>query len=140
MAENEKIEVKETIDKNLDQVWEYWTKPEHITKWNRATEDWLCPTAENDLKEGGKFIYRMETQDEKVGFDFAGEYKEVKEKEKLVYQLEDGRNATVIFTEEDGKTTISETLDTEDENPVDQQKEGWQAILGSFKKYAESQD
>jgi len=139
MASEGKIEIESKINAKLDQVWEYWTKPEHITKWNKASEDWLCPNAENDLKEGGKFKYRMESEDGKVGFDFAGTYKEVKEKEKLTYELEDGRNAEVTFSEEDGNVMIKETLDTEDENPVEQQEQGWKSILESFKTYAEEQ-
>ncbi|WP_299153206.1 SRPBCC domain-containing protein [uncultured Christiangramia sp.] len=139
MASEGKIEIESKINAKLDQVWEYWTKPEHITKWNKASEDWLCPNAENDLKEGGKFKYRMESEDGKVGFDFAGTYKVVKEKEKLTYELEDGRNAEVTFSEEDGSVMIKETLDTEDENPVDQQEQGWKSILESFKTYTEEQ-
>ena len=139
MASGGKIEIESKINAKLDQVWEYWTKPEHITKWNKASEDWLCPNAENDLKEGGKFKYRMESEDGKVGFDFAGTYKEVKEKEKLTYELEDGRNAEVTFSEEDGNVMIKETLDTEGENPVEQQEQGWKSILQSFKAYTEEQ-
>ncbi|MFV8280532.1 SRPBCC domain-containing protein [Christiangramia marina] len=139
MASEGKIEIESKINAKLDQVWEHWTKPEHITKWNKASEDWLCPNAENDLKEGGKFKYRMESEDGKVGFDFAGTYKVVKEKEKLTYELEDGRNAEVTFSEEDGNVMIKETLDTEDQNPVDQQEQGWKSILESFKTYTEEQ-
>jgi len=139
MASEGKIEIESKINAELDRVWEYWTKPEHITKWNKASEDWLCPNAENDLKEGGKFKYRMESQDGKVGFDFAGTYKEVREKEKLTYELEDGRNAEVTFSEEDGNVMIKEILDTEDDNPVDQQEQGWKSILQSFKGYTEEQ-
>ncbi|WPY98535.1 SRPBCC domain-containing protein [Christiangramia sp. OXR-203] len=139
MASEGKIEIESKINAELDRVWEYWTKPEHITKWNKASKDWLCPNAENDLKEGGKFKYRMESEDGKVGFDFAGTYKEVREKEKLTYELEDGRNAEVTFSEEDGNVMIKEILDTEDDNPVDQQEQGWKSILQSFKAYTEEQ-
>lgn len=139
MASEGKIEIETKINAKIDQVWEYWTQPEHITQWNKASEDWLCPNAENDLKEGGKFKYRMESEDGKVGFDFAGTYKEVKEKEKLTYELEDGRSAEVTFSENDGTVMIKETLDTENQNPVDQQEQGWKSILESFKSYTEKQ-
>lgn len=136
----DKIKVDTSVEKDLDKVWEFWTKPEHIAKWNQATEDWMCSNAENDLQKGGKFVYRMEAKDGSYGFDFSGEYMEVKPKEKLVYALEDGRSAEINFSEEHGKTIITETFEPESENPEDQQKEGWQAILNSFKKYAETQD
>ena len=38
MASEGKIEIESKINAKLDQVWEYWTKPEHITKWNKASE------------------------------------------------------------------------------------------------------
>jgi hypothetical protein len=43
----------------------------------------------------------------------------------------------VEFTTEDGSTTVTETFGPENENPLEMQKAGWQAILDNFKKYAE---
>lgn len=138
MASENKITVEVEIENKLEKVWEFWTKPEHITKWNFASEDWLCPSAENDLKEGGKFVYRMESEDGKIGFDFSGTYEEVEPKEKLTYKLDDGRQADILFTENDGKTSLKEIFEPESENSEEMQKEGWQAILNNFKKYAET--
>ena len=83
MATKDQIKIEVSIEENMEKVWEYWTKPEHITKWNHASEDWLCPSAENDLKEDGKFVYRMEAKDGSFGFDFSGTYKEVNPKKKV---------------------------------------------------------
>ncbi|MBI4173462.1 MAG: SRPBCC domain-containing protein [Candidatus Aenigmarchaeota archaeon] len=44
-------------------AWKLWTTPEHITKWNAACANWHLPRAENDLRPGGKFRYRMEAKD-----------------------------------------------------------------------------
>ncbi|MDR5589067.1 SRPBCC family protein [Christiangramia sp. SM2212] len=139
MNEEKKIEVEVEIKKNLDKVWEFWTKPEHITKWNFASEDWLCPSAENDLKEGGKFVYRMEAKDGSFSFDFSGIYEEIKPKEKLVYKLDDGRMANIHFSEDDETTKVKEIFEAEENNSKEMQKDGWQAILNNFKKYAESE-
>ena len=57
-----KITVETTVNARLAKVWEYWTKPEHIVKWNQASDDWHTIHAENDLREGGKFSSRMETK------------------------------------------------------------------------------
>jgi len=140
MATKDQIKIEASIEENMKKVWEYWTKPEHITKWNHASEEWLCPSAENDLKEGGKFVYRMEAKDGSFGFDFSGTYKEVNPKKKLVYEIEDGRMVTILFSEEDNTTTIKQTFEPETENSKEMQKEGWQAILNTFKKYAENQN
>jgi hypothetical protein len=44
----------------------------------------------------------------------------------------------VDFKALDGKTEIVNTFDAETQNPIEQQREGWQAILDSFKTYAEN--
>ena len=55
---NSKITVGTTVNGPIEKVWKYWTEPQHITKWNNASEDWHAPFAENDLKVGGKFLTR----------------------------------------------------------------------------------
>jgi len=50
----------------VEKVWEYWTAPEHVMKWNFASEDWKTSKAENDLRAGGKFVSRMEAKDGSV--------------------------------------------------------------------------
>lgn len=61
MDNKEKISVTANINAPIKKVWEYYNTPEHITKWNTpAPGQWHTPTAENDLREGGKFVFRME--------------------------------------------------------------------------------
>ena len=69
---NTRITVQNSIKAPVQKVWEYWSKPEHITKWSNASDDWHTPRAENDLREGGKFLSRMEARDGSMGFDFGG--------------------------------------------------------------------
>ncbi|MFN7014192.1 MAG: activator of HSP90 ATPase, partial [Bacteroidia bacterium] len=45
----QKITVKASILADSKKVWDYYTLPEHITKWNFATDTWNCPSASNDL-------------------------------------------------------------------------------------------
>lgn len=122
----------------LEKVWECWTEPRHIVKWNQASDDWHSPYAENDLGVSGKFLYRMEARDGSEGFDFAGVYDEVKPKEVISYTMEDAREVRITFSEEKGKVRVVETFDPEPVNPFDLQQQGWQAILDSFKNYVES--
>lgn len=44
------ITVQIKIADSIDKIWDLWTLPLHITKWNMASEDWHTPFAENDLK------------------------------------------------------------------------------------------
>lgn len=127
-----------TVKSNVEKVWEYWTKPEHIVNWNHASDDWHTPKAKNDLREGGKFSWRMEAKDGSYGFDFEGTFDEIHPMEQILYTLDDGRKVTVAFNENNNSTTVTEVFEAENENPVKLQQEGWQAILNNFKKYAES--
>lgn len=136
--ENKNITVTATINASVEKVWNYWTLPEHITQWYNASDDWHAPHAENDLQAGGKFTTRMEAKDGSFGFDFGGIYDEVKVHELITYTIGDGRFVSIVFKANGDKTTVTETFEAEDQNPVDMQRAGWQAILDNFKKYTEA--
>jgi uncharacterized protein YndB with AHSA1/START domain len=136
MATN--ITVTSQVQAAPQKVWESWTSPQHITKWNTPSEDWHSPSSESDLREGGQFKTRMEAKDGSMGFDFEGTYDKVIPNELIAYTMGDGRKATVKFLEKDNGTYIEETFEAETQNPEDFQKAGWQAILDSFKKYTEA--
>ncbi len=132
-----KITIDATVSANTKKVWDYWNKPEHITKWNFAANDWHCPKAENDLRIGGKLLSRMEAKDGSFGFDFEAIYDEIIDQKKISYTMKDGRQATTDFENLNGKTKITTIFDAENENPIEMQKSGWQSILDNFIKYVE---
>lgn len=134
---NDAITVQTIINATITKVWEYWNKPEYITHWAFASDDWEAPTSENDLRVGGKFKTRMQAKDGSSGFDFAGTYTAVKEHELIEYDFGD-RHAKVAFEETPGGVKVTETFDPESENPLEKQRAGWQAILDNFKKYVEN--
>lgn len=131
------ITVEATVKAPVEKVWKLWTTPGHITKWNNASPDWHTPRAENDLRTGGKFLSRMEAKDGSFGFDFGGIYDEVKTDQLIAYTMDDGRKATITFAGKGNETKVTETFEAEQVNSIEMQKEGWQAILENFKKYAE---
>lgn len=133
-----KVTIETTVSADTKKVWDYWNKPEHITKWNFAADDWHCPKAENDLRVGGKLKSRMEAKDGSFGFNFEAIYNKVIDHKKIAYTMADGRQANTDFENLDGKTKIITVFDAETENSVEMQKTGWQAILDNFKKYVES--
>lgn len=132
------ITVQANVNAPIAKIWELWTKPKHITQWNNASDDWHTPHAENDLKVGGKFTSRMEAKDGSFGFDFWGIYDKVVPDKLIAYTMSDSRKAETTFTASGRETRITTIFEAETENPVDMQREGWQAILNNFKKYAES--
>lgn len=133
-----KVNIEATVGAPLQKVWDYWNRPEHITKWNFAIDTWHCPSAKNDLRVGGKLQSRMEAKDGSFGFDFEGTYDEVENLKKIAYTIADGRKVITHFTDLGGKTKIATEFEAESQNPVEMQKGGWQSILDSFKKYAEA--
>jgi uncharacterized protein YndB with AHSA1/START domain len=132
-----KITIANTIQAPVEKVWKYWTVPEHITKWNNASDDWHSPFAENDLRVGGKFLSRMEAKDGSFGFDFGGVYDRVQTHELIEYTLGDGRNVVIHFTDLGNETKVVETFEAESTNSIEMQRAGWQNILDNFKKYVE---
>ena len=134
----DRITVKTFVQADINKVWNFWTKPEHITNWNFATDEWHCPKAKNDLRPNGKFSWRMEATDGSMGFDFEGTYHKIIEKELISYKMTDGRNVDIEFTQSGNEVNVNETFDAEGTNSDEMQRAGWQSILANFKKYVES--
>ena len=132
------ITVETTVHAPITTVWDSWNNPEHITQWAFASPDWHTPWAKNDLRVGGSFSSRMEAKDGSFGFEFGGVYDAVTTNELIAYTMADGRKVMVEFSAEGDTTKVVERFDAENENPVDMQQMGWQAILDNFKKYTES--
>lgn len=131
------ITVQTIIKAPIEKVWEYWNKPEHITKWAFASDDWEAPAAENDVRVGGKFKTTMTAKDKSESFDFEGIYTALKEHNLIEYDMSDGRHVKVEFEQTPEGVKVTETFDPENENPEELQRSGWQAILDNFKKYVE---
>ncbi len=133
----EKITIEANIAAPSNKVWDYYTQPEHITKWNFADPSWHCPSAENDLRIGGKCNVRMEAKDDSFGFDFITTYTHLELGKGYSYEMEDGRKADVSLEANGDSTNILVVFDPESQNPAEMQKAGWQSILNNFKKYTE---
>lgn len=132
------ITVEAVVKAPMAKVWEYYNSPEHIVQWAFASGDWEAPSAENDVRVGGRFKTTMAAKDKSVSFDFTGTYTDVKEYELIEYDMDDGRHAKVEFTEVPDGVKVIVTFDPENENSEGAQKSGWQAILDNFKKHTES--
>lgn len=132
------ITVSTTVDAPVEKVWKCFTTPQDITQWNSASPDWHTPKAENDLREGGNFNYRMEAKDGSFGFDFGGTYDAVVKHELIEYTIGDGRKVKVQFFPAGESTKVVEEFEAENQNSPELQKNGWQVILDNFKQHAES--
>lgn len=140
MTQAKRITVAAEVAAPLEKVWKAWNTPADIMKWNTPDPSWHCPASQNDLRTGGTFKNRMEAKDGSFGFDFEGTYDKVEPNKEISYTMTDGRKATTLFSEANGKTSVETTFDPETQNDPEFQKQGWQAILDNFAKYAETGD
>jgi uncharacterized protein YndB with AHSA1/START domain len=133
-----KITVETVVRATPDKVWDAWNSPADIRQWNTAQDDWHTTRSSVDLREGGKFLSRMEARDGSVGFDFEGTYTRIVPHQTIEYRMGDGREVTVEFVERTGGVLVKETFDAETENSPELQRRGWQAILDNFGRHVEA--
>ena len=133
----EKITIEATIAAPIAPVWRAWNTPEDIKQWNAASDDWHTTESAVDLRVGGAFSSRMEAKDGSVSFDFAGTYTKLIEHQ-MIESSFGGRVLLVEFISGPGGVTVRETFDAESTYPLEQQRQGWQAILNNFKMHVES--
>ena len=130
------ITVETTVAAPIDEVWRAYTTPEDIMQWNAASPDWHTTAATVDLRAGGAFSSRMEAKDGSMGFDFAGTYTKVVPNALIEYSFGD-RTSQVEFADGPKGVTVRVTFDAESTHSVEQQRDGWKAILDNFARHVE---
>ena len=133
-----KITVETVVKAELNKLWDAWNNPADIKPWNTAQADWHTTRSTVDLREGGKFLSRMEAKDGSEGFDFEGTYTHIVPHKTIEYRMSDGREVEVEFVERAGGVLVKETFDAETENAPELQRSGLQAILDNFGRYLEA--
>jgi uncharacterized protein YndB with AHSA1/START domain len=132
-----KITVETTVAAPVDKVWAAYTTPDDIKQWNAASDDWHTTSASVDLRVGGVFTSRMEAKDGSFGFDFAGTYTRIEEHRLIEYAFGD-RRAQVLFADSPQGVKVQVTFDSESTHSMEQQRDGWQAILNNFRRFVEA--
>src|SRR5258706_4863522 len=132
-----KINVETNVAAPIERVWRAYTTPESIKQWNAASDDWHTTTAKVELRVAGAFSSRMEAKDGSMAFDFAGTYTKIVERELIEYSFGD-RTARVEFAESPTGVKVRVAFDSESTHPVEQQRQGWQAILNNFTRHVEA--
>lgn len=133
-----KVTAETLVNAPIKKVWEFWTEPQHIKRWNNISEEWHTPKAENDVRIGGKLLFRMEAKDGSDGFDYEGIYDDILTNEKISYTTSDGRKVINSFTETEKGIKISEVFEIQKADDPEFHRSFCQAILDSFKAYVEN--
>jgi len=131
------ITIETVVHAPIDKVWRAYTSPEDIIQWNSASDDWHTTSASVELRVGGTFSSRMEAKDSSLGFDFSGTYTKIILNELIEYTFGD-RSAAVEFKPTNDGVIVRISFVAETEHSIEQQEEGWQAILNKFATHVES--
>ena len=131
------ITVQTTVKASPPACWKLWTNPSDILAFNNPFDNWHTAKVDIDLKEGGRFFYRMEAKDGSEGFDFGGIYDTIVTNEKIEYTGNDGRKTTTLFKASGNDTLLTEIFEPDSTTPLDIQRNFCQTILDNFKKHVE---
>ncbi len=76
---NKKITVRREFAAGKDKIWDAFTKKENLDQW-WAPQPWQAKTKSMDFKEGGKWLYAMESPEGEQHWSFVN-YKTIKPNE-----------------------------------------------------------
>ena len=114
MVSDEEIAISRAFDAPRQLVFEAHTKPEHVTQWLLGPEGWTMPVCEIDLRPGGSWRFAWQHSDGSK-LEMTGVYREIVPPERIVNTERWGPEwpetvNTTLFTEEDGRTTITQVI------------------------------
>jgi uncharacterized protein YndB with AHSA1/START domain len=114
MVSDEEIAISRAFDAPRQLVFEAHTKPEHVTQWLLGPEGWTMPVCEIDLRPGGSWRFAWQHADGRK-LEMTGVYREVVPPFRIVNTERWGPDwpetvNTVQFSEEDGRTTVTQTV------------------------------
>jgi uncharacterized protein YndB with AHSA1/START domain len=80
------VVIERSFDAPVELIWQMWTDPDHFAAWY-GPEGASVPVAKMDVRVGGTRLVCMEVQTPggPMQMWFTGEYREVRENERLVY-------------------------------------------------------
>jgi uncharacterized protein YndB with AHSA1/START domain len=78
------LQIKRTFAAPREKVFRAWTDPEALKKWCAPSDEFSVPTAEVDLRVGGKYRIAMKAPDGNL-YVAIGTYREILSPRKLVF-------------------------------------------------------
>lgn len=145
-ASGPELTITRVFDKPRSLVYDAWTKPEHLERWQGAPQGFTVPVHEVDMRQGGKYRICLRSP-EGVDHWVHGVYREVVPPERLVFTHgwldEDGKPGksnetlvTITFKERNGKTELHfHQTGFESVESRDGHGEGWNSQFDQFAEY-----
>ena len=113
--ETHTIKLTRVFDASRAQVFEAWTKPEHVVWWWDAAGERLT-TCEIDLRPGGNFKFVSSGHPE---MPFFGTYREIAPPDRLVFEAL-GATGRVLLRDVAGKTQLTVEIECRSADQLDQ--------------------
>jgi uncharacterized protein YndB with AHSA1/START domain len=109
------IRLARDFDAPPSEIFEAWTKPEHVTCWWDAAGDPLA-VCEIDLRPGGSFRFVTRGHPD---LPFAGVYREIAPPDRLIFEAL-GSTGRVLIREADGRTQMIVEIECGSSEQLDQ--------------------
>ena len=129
-----------------DAVFDAWTNPDVLREWWAAQPTWDTPTADVDLREGGRYRLAMRDPDSGETHTLVGEYREIRRPERLVYTWTWESNEDAMSGSEDTLVEVDFADDGDGTNVVvthsgfaneelrDMHAHGWNGCLDNLER------
>ena len=135
------LRIERTFDAPAERVFDAWTSEEVLRRWLHGMRGWETPTAEVDLRVGGRIRIVMRDPSGGAEAGATGEYRVIEPPNRLVFtwvwddQPERAQLIELEFAERDGATTV---LMTNSSIPSDERREsqlrGWTVCLENLER------
>ena len=135
------LRIERMFDAPVERVFEAWTSEEVLRRWLHGMRGWETPTAEVDLRVGGKIRIVMRDPADGAQAGATGEYRLIEPPHLLVFtwvwddQPERPQLIELEFAERDGATTVLMTNSSiVGEERRESQLRGWNVCLDSLER------
>ena len=133
------VRIERTFDAPAEDVFDAWTSEEVIRRWFIPAAGWQEPSAEVELRVGGKIRVVMRDPDGEP-VEAGGEYTRIERPHRLAFTWtfdDDPSNQQMIeleFTEREGVTTVLfVNSDISEKQRRDAQYDGWSTCFDNLK-------
>lgn len=139
------VRVLKEFNVPVEKLFAAWVSPNELKEWWHPINNQL-KEVRNEVQQGGEILYLFQTENGEEAFQITGQYKEVKEKEKLVYtwnwhaaneSLQDSSFLlTVIFTTQNNGSKLEVIQENfKNEESIRPHQQGWEKSLTDLAEY-----
>lgn len=135
------LRIERTFDAPVERVFDAWTSEEVLRRWLHGMPGWETPTAEVDLRVGGKIRIVMRDPSDGTEAGATGEYRVVEPPRKLVFTWiwdhhpDEPQLIELEFSERDGTTTVVMTNSSiPTEAQWESQERGWNVCYDNLER------